>query len=161
MTMTTTVRINAPINPTRILDLLTVLVGGDPETVKRVGPREYSWTPGIMVLSNEVSQGLSALCDVHWHGDGPLPTVIEDDDTVDPGGLIEVSFDTPYGYRDEQGRDCGAWHTHLLNALREWLTTEGVEPTQAWWRAGEYVDTSTAVGSFNGDLTTLDERDDR
>lgn len=154
--MTTTVRVNAPIPPKKALDWLTVFVGGDPDTVERnEGP---SYEPHVYWCYNRAMQGLNALCDVSWHPDGPLPVRnewMEPDEPDDPPGIIEISFDTPYAYHDEQGRGCGEWHRDILIAFRDWLAEQGVTPDQAWWRAGEYANTPNAVGGFNGPLSDL------
>lgn len=139
MTMTTSVRINAPINPTRALDWITEQVGGDPATALRYDARDSYRDDGTKRIGNQIGQGFKALCDVTFHPDGPLPTRTEchEDDEPDwPAAIIEVSFDTAYGYSDEQGRRCGDLHTDILVALRSWLEEQGV--TDAWWFAGEY-----------------------
>lgn len=47
-----------------------------------------------------------------------------------PAMWCEVTFDTGYAYRDEQGRGCGDLHACLVAALGQWLDTRGV--TWSW-----------------------------
>jgi len=87
-------------------------------------------------IGNEIAQGLPALLDIYYRPDGPLrasdgdchwfcdPDCDEDDDTR--ACWLEVSFDTAYGYRDEQGRGCGDLHASLVAQLGLWLDERGV-----------------------------------
>jgi len=138
MTMTTSVRINAPINPHRLLDKLTELVGGDPKVVPREERDHHSYE-GVRWLSNPMGYGLMALCDVEWHPDGPLPTRTKwhDDDEADwPAALVECSFDTTYSFKVNDA-GCGDLYAWMLVELRSWLAEQGI--TDAYWFAGEYV----------------------
>jgi hypothetical protein len=94
---------------------------------------------------NRPGQGLCALLDVRYRPGVALRTVeqaTEHDDLYcnlpggeffdadepvcdgadhKPAAWLEVSFDTAYGYRDEQGRGCGDLHASLVSQLGQWL----------------------------------------
>jgi hypothetical protein len=159
MTMTTSVRINAPVNPVRLLDQLTIWCGGDPGTIKRKESDCWS-TDGGRRLFNLAGQGLSSLCDVEWHPDGPLATRTkyhDNDEESWPDALVECSFDTAYGYGRGTGVGCSDLHHWLLIKLRDWLETEyGIPAKSCWWSAGEFHESPHAVGGWNPmwDLST-------
>jgi hypothetical protein len=52
-----------------------------------------------------------------------------------PACWVEVSFDSSYGYRDDQGRGCGDLHAGLISELGQWLDAQGV----AWSWKNEYT----------------------
>ena len=134
MTMTTTVRINAPINPIRLLDWLTVTVGGDPTSVVRV---QQENALGETSVRNAAGQGLKAWCWVTWFPDGPLPTD-DEEEWEQPAAIVECSFDTAYGYSEIDGTGCGGLHAFILLQLRDWLARQNI--TDARWFAGEYIE---------------------
>lgn len=43
-----------------------------------------------------------------------------------PAHWCEVSFDTAYSYKDDQGRGCGVLHASLVAQLGQWLDERGV-----------------------------------
>jgi hypothetical protein len=45
----------------------------------------------------------------------------------DPPHWFEVTFDTAYGYKDDQGRGCGALHASLVAQLGEWFDGQGIQ----------------------------------
>jgi hypothetical protein len=94
-------------------------------------------------------QGLAAWLMLHYRQDAPLRTSAEaeahDEDCNLPGSeyydpeadlcdgswhrtacWLEISFDTAYSYRDEQGRGCGDLHASLIADLGRWLDERGV-----------------------------------
>lgn len=138
MTMTTSVRINAPINPIELLDWLTVECGGDPATIQR---RDDIDKAGVKHVWNRRGQGLLALCDVEFCPDGVLPTRSEwhEDDEPDwPAAVVECSFDTPYGF-EVNGAHCGDWHRFLLDRVHQWCRSMGVDDDRIHWFAGEFL----------------------
>lgn len=100
------------------------------------GGKEFPDPNGLRTLYNHPGQGLPALLDLTYREGGPVkadPQACDkycDDDCDytqhDPPHWIEVSFDTPYGYRDAQGRGCGDWHACLVSDLGGWLDSKGV-----------------------------------
>lgn len=111
MTLGTTIRIPQPVNPERLLDHLTVLVGGDPATVRR------HCGPGF--TRNAVGQGLAAIVEVAYGLDGPLPGRVhwmgpEEPDW--PLACVAVYLDT-YGYRGPNGEDCEELHLRLAQEI--------------------------------------------
>jgi hypothetical protein len=98
---------------------------------------------------NRPGQGLCALLDVQYRPDAPLRSEADaaahDEDCNLPGTewydeeagpcdgswhypacWLEISFDTAYSYKDEQGRGCGDLHASLLADLGRWLDERGV-----------------------------------
>lgn len=110
-------------------------------------------------IGNEISQGLPALLDIYYRPGEPLRTKdngcewycdsdCDDDEHTNPACWLEVSFDTSYGYRDEQGRYCGDLHACLVAELGHWLDERGVR----WlW----YADTLAEVYAGYERLTDL------
>ena len=43
-----------------------------------------------------------------------------------PPHWFKVTFDTAYGYHDEQGRTCGVLHASLVAQLGQWLDDRGL-----------------------------------
>ena len=88
-------------------------------------------------LWNAPGQGLCALLDVTSGGDVPLVQAGEHsrycdgeaDECSTPCGTpcwLEVSFDTAYGYRGDNGERCGDLHARLVAELGQWLDTKGL-----------------------------------
>jgi hypothetical protein len=63
--VTVRVRVNWPIPAVRLLDAVTVAVGGDPRTVRRTEAHPCD-IYGMHRVSNEPDQGLTALAQVLW-----------------------------------------------------------------------------------------------
>ncbi|MEU4224326.1 hypothetical protein AB0F17_08535 [Nonomuraea sp. NPDC026600] len=88
------------------------------------------------ILGNHADQGLCALLDIYYRPNAPLraadngcewycgPGCYAEHDN--PACWLEVSFDTAYGYRDEQGRRCGDLHASLVADLGRWLDERAV-----------------------------------
>lgn len=107
---------------------------------------------------NTPGQGLCALLDMHYRPFAPyrsaeqaaahdedicnLPGVSwydSDEGPCDgtwhrPACWLEISFDTAYGYRDEQGRGCGDLHASIVAELGKWLDERGIR----WLWKNEY-----------------------
>lgn len=91
---------------------------------------------GARNIGNDIGQGLCALLDVYYRTGGPLKSDADscdrwcddpcDAESHDPAHWIKVTFDTAYGYRDEQGRGCGDLHAVLVAELGRWLDERGV-----------------------------------
>lgn len=87
-------------------------------------------------IGNKAGQGLCAMLDVYYQPGGPLRATDGgcewycdpgcDDDHSSPACWLEVTFDTAYGYRDEQERGCGDLHAALVAELGKWLDERGV-----------------------------------
>jgi hypothetical protein len=87
-------------------------------------------------IGNKACQGLCALLDIYYRPDAALRAADNgcewycdpdcSDEHSNPACWLEVSFDTPYGYRDEQGRGCGDLHASLVSQLGQWLDERGV-----------------------------------
>lgn len=99
-------------------------------------------------LDNEPMQDLPAWLMVHHGGERPYRTAEQsaghdycnhpstdyfdsDEPTCaktehDPPCWYEISYDTAYGYRDENGMGCGDLHARLVAELGAWLDAKGV-----------------------------------
>ena len=140
MTLTTEVRINYPVPAKALLDHVTRVAGGDPDTIVRGSE------PGSM--SNRAGQGLKTLAWVNWseepdEGDPEWPC---------PPALVVLSIDNPYGFGGETGRAVQA--NEILPRVVEWLDDRGV-PRESWWwedeTAGTYHPGSVDVALLNAD----------
>ena len=146
MTLNTAILIHSDINPKEVYDFLNNLVGKREDglpTVVHAGVAQYSNDPNLYEYTNELGQGLLAILEVKYHGDGtPFkgvdyfgyteePPVIDPDDPYGSDGEedsyyaslrtigdfnIAVSLDTGYAYMDEFG-GCGALHARFITAL--------------------------------------------
>lgn len=130
MTLDTRVRIVDPLPPEDVFAFARSLIGATDE--HKHNRREGCYL-GITSLIMEPGQGLSAWLMVDWHPDGPFPR--EDDEPDAPDACIEVSFDTGYGYSDDQGRGCSALHRELTAKLGEWLDDRRAD----WWAYDEFA----------------------
>ena len=135
MTMTTYLRTDAPVNPIALIDFLTVLCEGDPETCSRAVEATHA--------RNGVGQGFAAWLAVDWN-EGPLdieghdrPWGYDEEEFVPaPKALVQAEFDTTYGYRDDFGRGCGQFHADLIEFATAWI--RGQYPSaNVWWTNGE------------------------
>jgi len=96
---------------------------------------------GVWKIANLPEQGLCAVLEVFYRPGGPLRAVdggcewycdpgCNDGRCADaPNRLAcwaEVHFQTWYGYRDEQGRNCGDLHAELVARLGGWLDRQGI-----------------------------------
>lgn len=70
-------------------------------------------------------QGLPAWLMLHYRPDAPYRTE-EQAAEHRPACWLEISFDTAYGYQDEQGRGCGDPHASVVAQLGQWLDERGV-----------------------------------
>ncbi|MFC5744764.1 hypothetical protein [Actinomadura rugatobispora] len=87
-------------------------------------------------IGNNAGQGLCALLDIHYRPDAPLRAKDGgcewycdpdcEDEHRSRACWLEVSFDTGYGHRDQQGRGCGDLHASLVADLGKWLDERGV-----------------------------------
>jgi hypothetical protein len=105
----------------------------DYENGERVpGPEGGNW-----FIWNKPGQGLCALLDVTYRKNAPLrtpgdhsrycePDVDECDGTCAPPCWLEISLDTAYSYRGDQGEGCGDLHAHLVAELGKWLESKGI-----------------------------------
>lgn len=83
-------------------------------------------------IGNKIGQGLCALLDISYRPDAPLRTEGQHKEWCDPAEdecsgtycspcWLEVSFDTAYGYRGDNGEGCGDLHARLVAELGQWL----------------------------------------
>ncbi|TDD54563.1 hypothetical protein E1286_05060 [Nonomuraea terrae] len=104
-------------------------------------------------IGNLAGQGLCALLDISYRPGAPLRTAEQaaahDEDICNlpesswydaesgpcdgsdhrPACWLEVSFDTTYGYKGDNGEGCGDLHARLVAELGQWLDGRGVRWT--------------------------------
>lgn len=141
MTLDTTILVLDRISHRDVFVKCNQLIGATEATEFRneqVGSRRKDGPPpgAPWSIGNKAAQGLCALLAIYYRPDAPLrakdgdchwfcdPDCDEEDDTR--ACWLEVSFDTAYGYRDEQGRGCGDLHASLVAQLGQWLDERGV-----------------------------------
>lgn len=98
---------------------------------------EFDWertaNPGLHM---NIGQGLPALMWVEWAKPGEHlggeghDDYCEDDcagEYHDPGGYVEIHYDTAYGYRADNNASCSDLHAYLTREIGAWLTERGAE----------------------------------
>lgn len=134
MRLTVRVRINWPVPAVKLLDTVTVAVGGDPRTVRRDEAYPCPFF-GMNRVSNDPDQGLDAMAWVLWNEepDHGWP------DEPEPPALVMLVIDT-YGTLEPGWVDVERLHrTNVLAVVRDWLDHQGV-PRTAWWWSCEDLD---------------------
>ena len=144
MTLNTSMMILDPFNPEATWAFLNERLihhstdwpeGKIPEM--QIGPRytlgsgEDNWVRTF----NHLGQGLCAALDLDIPiGGEPADYYLRfaepDDDFTDPRHTLcygMVSWDTTYGYRDDQGRSCSDLHRELTAELGAWLDEQGID----------------------------------
>lgn len=144
MTMATDVYVLDEMRPKDLFLKCNQLIGATEYTEFR-DQQIKTWRKGVgkpepgnaWNIGNAPGQGLCALLDVYYRPGSPLRATdngcewycdpgCDDDEHDNPACWLEVSFDTAYGYRDEQGRGCGDLHASLIAQLGQWLDDSGV-----------------------------------
>lgn len=151
MTLNTNIYILDRVDPHEVFNFCNRLLGADydvyrsekvrtPENRIEYYESESEWIPpGAVELGNRVGQGLPALFQSIYRENAPLHTddyFEYDDFTDDPDGEIytyfvspacymSLSFDTPYGYRNDIG-GASTLHGLYIVELYHWLKEQGV-----------------------------------
>lgn len=132
MTLATHIAIADPVPAGDLFAYCRTLLGAE--------AAKFTDEPGS--LSNQLGQGFAAWVHVEYGGDGPL---IDEwaDDSEKPRWpepvLLEVTFDTGYGYQAENGAHCGDLHAWLVVEVGRWLDQHRAryywqhEETGAWF----------------------------
>lgn len=88
---------------------------------------DISYRPGVPLRTAEQQaehdDGICNLPGVSWYDEEAGPC---DGSRHSPACWLEISFDTAYGYRDEQGRGCGDLHASLVAELGKWLDERSI-----------------------------------
>jgi hypothetical protein len=147
MTLDTTVYLDGPVDVHALFRTCQSLVGSS-DTVEWTDESVGEWYgDGVWELGNRPGQGLCALLDLQYRPSGePLVSDADagkHDEDCEPGCTYHhavacyarVSFDTAYGYRDDEGRDCNQLHVRLVSELGKVLDAEGV----GWRWKNEYT----------------------
>jgi hypothetical protein len=120
MTLNTRVAIGAPTNVHEVFAYCRTLLGASDSI-----PIEKGWDYAKVnrTLRHPIGVGLDALLWLTYGADGPIIGRHDEDEDGLPQGwaAVEVSFDTAYGYRGENGEGCGKLHARLVRQLGEWL----------------------------------------
>jgi hypothetical protein len=73
---------------------------------------------------------------------------ISQNPTQNGWGAIEVTFDTAYGYRFEEGENCSQLHARLVAQLGNWLDERGLPWKWQNEYTGEWFDRYDGLGEF-------------
>lgn len=136
MTLNTSVFVLSEADPHEVFWKCRELLGA-PESLRVVDESAtVSYDQGTWYLRNPGGVGLPAWLWINYRpgemrrpADVCDPEICDDDcDRTwhDPPHWFEVTFDTAYSYRDEEGRGCGALHASLVAQLGTWLDEQGI-----------------------------------
>jgi hypothetical protein len=127
MTLTTRIRITEPADPRLVFLHGRALAGVPAEWAFDVSHDHW----GTRVGSRS---GCATALAATWvnHNDGEL--LVQDEEDLGPAGYVDFAYDTPYGFRDDQGRGCDQLHRDLVARFGAWLTAQGLP----WWARDEY-----------------------
>jgi hypothetical protein len=125
-------------------------------------PGEHRFGNGDKYIANPGGIGLQAWLWINYGADGPMVTEPDDPNDQDEveyiagnpakngWGAIEVTFDTAYGYRSDDGENCSQLHARLITQLGAWLD----ERALPWkWQneyTGEWFDRYDGLAEFVG-----------
>lgn len=142
MTLNTRIYVLAPVDHRRLFVECSKLIGAHEGIEWR--DEQISSTPGEWWIWNKLGQGLCAALDVRYRPHGPLYAGTSHWDDCEPAcdyaphllpRWLEVSFDTAYGYRSDDGEGCGDLHARLVAQLGQWLDRNGI----AWKWQNEFT----------------------
>jgi hypothetical protein len=129
------------------------LVAGDAEVRVNRAPGE---------IHNAGGQGLPAWLEVTYGVDGPLDVELDPDEEEEDGTpyqrwpqphAIRIKWDTSYGYRDPNGRNCNDLHAAYIVAIGRWLDKRGIrwcwhnEYTGEWFDGAAGLETLSKAGA--------------
>ena len=155
MTLDTRVYVTAPVDPHNLFHACQLALSLYDDQQREPGKQKWSDKPASYypgrLLSNEPMQDLPGWLMLHYRETGMYRTPedsaehlhcnhpasgyfdrgaeICDEAEHDPACWVEISIDTAYGYRDRQGRGCGALHAELVDLIGAWL-----DERQISWR---------------------------
>ena len=145
MTLDTRIAIGGPYNAHEVFRFCRTLLG----TPEHIEPRHgegadhlSAGRAGQKMIGNPYGGSVSTWLQIWYGADGPMvhqcdelcPTEDRDDHdrwvadnpTRNGWAAIEVSFDTDYGYRWQNGESSSALHARLVTALGRWLDERGL-----------------------------------
>lgn len=173
MTLDTSVVIGAPTDVMELFQFCRTLLGtleGTPFTHNEASDHR----PGQRQIFNPGGIGLPAWLWIYYGADGPIPkhqhdkwcasevggewdhdqedvdshaAHIASDPTENGWAVIEVTFDTAYGYR-ENGESCSDLHARLVTALGQWLDAKGLPWKWQNEYTGEWFDGYDGLDDF-------------
>lgn len=132
MTLNTVIYLDGPIGGRLAFDLALASIceaagrAGDEKTAV-IRDSEAKWLPlNAAGFHTVLGQGLPAITDCTYCPDGPLRpedvvTVEDEDEYIERRCTLQLSWDTGYGYRDDQGQDCEMLHHAALRLLESRL----------------------------------------
>jgi len=170
MTLDTRMYVHDPIDHKALFDHCNTLIGA--VSPVSTDSQDETWRKGESFVEpgnpwsirNRLGQGFCALLDISYRPNAPLRTdeqAAEHDDEIcdeDCGGdwhppacWIEVSLDTAYGYRGDNGEGCGDLHARLVGELGLWLDGQGI----GWSWMNEFTGEVHGGGSRYRELVGL------
>lgn len=178
MTLDTKVVIGKPYPVREIFDYCRTLLNCPETVPVETGPepgREREYRRGQKWLNNPCGIGLPAWLWLYYGADGPFALHEHDkycatevggewghtqedvdrhaadiaaDPTENGWAAIEVSFDTAYGYRGDNGESCSDLHARLVTALGQWLDARGLPWKWQNEYTGEWFDRYDGLAEF-------------
>jgi hypothetical protein len=136
MTLNTQVFVMSEADPHEVFWKCRELLGAPTDLPFEDGPSRFD--EGVWNLLNPCGVGLPAWLWMHYKPGAMLRATAEEHDSYcnedgdcdgshhDPPYWFDVTFDTAYSYRDEEGRGCGALHASLVARLGMWLDERGI-----------------------------------
>ena len=134
MTLDTRMYVLDKIDPKLVFAKANQILGAH-EGIRFTDEAEQYGRPGDWRIGNRAGQGLPALMDVQYRRDGAYRPAPSHDEDCDPdceyaphtlAYWLEISFDTPYGYRGDSGEGCGDLHALIVAQMGKWLDERGV-----------------------------------
>lgn len=147
MTLTTHVAIGAPTDVKELFGFCRQLLGAPADL-----PVEHDYKGSVRKIANPGGVGLPAWLEIEYGADGPLPVHVHDkwcprvgdeygageaevlehaaEIAADPlqngWAAIDVSLDTTYSYRGEDGASCSDLHARLVLAIGHFCDARGL-----------------------------------
>ena len=172
MTLSTTLYVHGIVRPAEMLaELRQHLAAYDPDGRTPEQHRDLdNWhdNPNEKTIGNAIGQGLPSILLLTYCPDGPRVTAEQaaahdewcDDDCDgsghEPAHVLEVNWDTSYGYRHPEVGGCSQLHARLIVSAGQWLDAKGVDWSWQNEYTGEYHHRYDGLAEFIGDGANAD-----
>jgi hypothetical protein len=174
VTLKTSVAIGVPTDVVELFQFCRVLVD-TPDGAPFDHEACSDWRPGQRQILNHGGIGADAWLWIYYGADGPIPPHAHDefcsvelggkydttqeqidehaawvaaDPTENGWAAIEVTFDTAYSYRGDNGEGCSDLHARIVTALGQWLDAKGLPWKWQNEYSGEWFDRYDGLAEF-------------
>jgi hypothetical protein len=177
VTLNTSIVIGRPYNVHEVFAYCRVLLNTPEDAPVLTGPKpgeERDYRPGQKWIYNPGGIGVDAWLWIYYGADGPMVHEHDEYCATEPGGefgytqadvgdhsedvrqtptengwgAIEVTFDTAYGYRSDEGENCSQLHARLVAQLGNWLDERGLPWKWQNEYTGEWFDRYDGLDEF-------------